>query len=71
MGLLLYLASKPGIVITREELLKQGWEYSYLGDMRNVDVTIRRLREKLEGDPSQPTLIVTRRGRGYIFAGQQ
>lgn len=71
MDLLLYLASKPGIVITREELLKQVWEYSYLGDMRNVDVTIRRLREKLEDDPSQPTLIVTRRGRGYVFAGQQ
>lgn len=70
MDLLLYLASKPGIVITREELLKQVWEYSYLGDMRNVDVTIRRLREKLEDDPSQPTLIVTRRGRGYVFAGQ-
>ncbi len=66
--LLCYLAQEPGKVITREELLEKVWGYSYMGDSRNVDVCIRRLREKLEDDPSNPSVIVTRRGHGYIFA---
>lgn len=65
--LLLYLADKAGTTITREELLTQVWEYSYLGDLHHVDVVVHRLREKLEDDPTNPTLIVTRRGSGYVF----
>lgn len=67
--LLYYLAKEPGKVFSRAELLERVWEYSYLGNARNVDVCIRRLREKLEDDPAHPTLIVTRRGLGYVFAG--
>ena len=43
------------------------WGYEYYGDMRAVDVTIRRLREKIEDDPANPVFIVTRRGLGYLF----
>lgn len=67
--LLYYLALEPGKVFSREELVKQVWEYSYIGDTRNVAVVIRRLREKLEDNPAHPTIIVTRRGRGYVFLG--
>lgn len=67
--LLCYLAREPGKVFSREELLEKVWEYSYMGDTRNVDVCIRRLREKLEDNPSCPTVIVTRRGHGYVFTG--
>ena len=52
-------------VMTREHLLQAVWGYEYFGDMRTVDVTIRRLREKIEDDPSQPEYIITRRGLGY------
>ncbi len=65
--LLLYLADRPGTTITRDELLTQVWEYSYLGDLHHVDVVVHRLREKLEDDPANPTIIVTRRGSGYVF----
>ena len=68
--LLYYLAKEPGKVFSREELLKEVWEYSYMGDTRNVDVCIRRLREKLEDDPSSPSIIATRRGHGYVFMGR-
>lgn len=68
--LLYYLAREPGRVFSREELLKQVWEYFYTGDTRNVDVTVRRLRKKIEDDPTHPKTIVTRRGHGYIFTGQ-
>ena len=67
--LLNYLAQESGKVFPREELLKQVWEYSYTGDTRSVDVTVRRLREKLEDDPAHPAIILTRRGRGYAFMG--
>ena len=67
--LLYYIAQEPGKVFSREELLGKVWEYSYMGDTRNVDVCIRRLREKLEDDASHPTVIVTRRGHGYVFIG--
>jgi two-component system response regulator VicR len=67
--LISFLAEEPGKVFTREEILRQVWDYSsYLGDVRAVDVSIRRLREKIEDDPANPTIIVTRRGRGYVFA---
>ncbi|WP_025027550.1 response regulator YycF [Caldalkalibacillus mannanilyticus] len=65
--LLLYLAKHKGHVLTREHLLQQVWGYDYYGDVRTVDVTVRRLREKVEQDPSQPEYIMTRRGIGYLL----
>ncbi|WP_272879838.1 response regulator [Sulfoacidibacillus ferrooxidans] len=65
--LLLYMARHPGVVYSREQLLQDVWGYDYLGDERTVDVTVRRLREKLEQDPSNPVFILTRRGAGYLF----
>ncbi|MHB1629633.1 MAG: response regulator [Bacilli bacterium] len=65
--LLFYMAKHPGIVYSREQLLQDVWGYDYLGDERTVDVTIRRLREKLEEDPGNPAYILTRRGAGYLF----
>jgi two-component system response regulator VicR len=67
--ILSYLMTNAGKVFSREELLKQVWEYDYLGDMRTVDVAIRRLREKIEDNSAEPKLILTRRGAGYYFAG--
>lgn len=65
--LLHYLANHIGQVMTREHLLQTVWGYDYFGDVRTVDVTIRRLREKIEDNPSHPTWIVTRRGVGYYL----
>ena len=67
-GLLVELARHPGRVLTREVLLERVWDYDYLGDSRLVDVGIGRLRGKIEDDPSEPKLILTRRGFGYVFA---
>ncbi|GAA2114495.1 response regulator transcription factor [Nocardioides bigeumensis] len=66
--LLCELASEPGRVLTREELLERVWGYDYFGDERLVDVHIRRLRTKVEDDPSQPTVVMTVRGIGYRLA---
>ena len=66
--LLTYLASNAGKVFSRQELMERVWNYEgYLGDVRGVDVAIRRLREKVEDDPAQPRYIITRRGVGYLF----
>lgn len=65
--LLHYLAQHIGQVMTREHLLQTVWGYDYFGDVRTVDVTVRRLREKIEDNPSHPTWIVTRRGVGYYL----
>lgn len=65
--LLHYLARHIGQVMTREHLLQTVWGYDYFGDVRTVDVTIRRLREKIEDNPSHPLWIVTRRGVGYYL----
>lgn len=65
--LLLHLVKNYGVVLTREHLLQSVWGYDYFGDVRTVDVTIRRLREKIEDDPSEPTYIITRRGLGYTL----
>lgn len=66
--LLTYLASHAGRVFSRQELMERVWNYEgYVGDVRGVDVAIRRLREKLEDDPAQPKYIITRRGAGYYF----
>ena len=65
-----YLAQHRGQVLTRENLLQTVWGYDYFGDVRTVDVTVRRLREKVENDSSQPEYIMTRRGVGY-FIGEE
>ena len=62
--LLHHLATHMGQVMTREYLLETVWGYDYFGDVRTVDVTIRRLREKIEDTPSRPEYILTRRGVG-------
>jgi DNA-binding response OmpR family regulator len=66
--LLKLFATNPGKVYTRENLLELIWKYEYLGDVRTVDVHIRRLREKIEKNPSQPEFIFTKWGVGYYFA---
>lgn len=67
-----YLAQNIGQVMTREHLLQTVWGYDYFGDVRTVDVTVRRLREKVEDNPSTPTYIITRRGVGYYLkAGEE
>ncbi len=65
--LLKYLAEQENQVFSREQLLEEVWGYEYYGDIRTVDVTIRRLREKVEDDPSDPKYIMTKRGIGYYF----
>ncbi|BCV22597.1 response regulator transcription factor [Moorella sp. Hama-1] len=67
-ALLVHLARHPGQVFSREELLEQVWGYDFPGDLRTVDVHIRRLRQKIEADPASPALIVTRFGIGYVLA---
>ena len=65
--LLHHLATHTGQVMTREHLLETVWGYDYFGDVRTVDVTVRRLREKIEDTPSRPEYILTRRGVGYYM----
>ncbi|MCI8478103.1 MAG: response regulator transcription factor [Oscillospiraceae bacterium] len=66
--LLHYLAAQPGKVFSREALMEHVWNYDgYVGDVRAVDVAVRRLREKIEDDPAQPQFVITRRGLGYFF----
>lgn len=67
--LLKFLISQRYQVFSREQLLTQVWGYEYIGDIRTVDVTVRRLREKIEDDPPNPKYIVTKRGVGYYFKG--
>ena len=64
-----FLARNPGKVISRQELMSEVWQYAYYGDLRAVDVAVRRLREKLEDNPAEPTYVLTKRGVGYYFAG--
>ena len=69
--LLKFLASQPGKVFSREALMEHVWNYEgYVGDVRAVDVAVRRLREKLEDDPAAPKFILTKRGMGYLFGSQ-
>ena len=65
--LLRYLAERENKVFSRDQLLEEVWGYEYYGDIRTVDVTVRRLREKLEDDSSNPRYIMTKRGIGYYF----
>ena len=65
-----FLASHPDKVFSRVDLMEQVWNYGYVGDdARTVDVTVRRLREKIEDDPANPAYILTRRGAGYYYSG--
>ena len=66
-----YLASQPGQVVTRETLLEKVWGYEYYGDIRTVDVTIRRIREKIEIDTSSPKILITKRGVGYYLSSKE
>ena len=63
-----YLANNQGQVVTREILLEKVWGYEYYGDIRTVDVTVRRIREKIEKDTSAPKILITKRGVGYYIA---
>lgn len=65
--LLKFLATKSEQVFTREQLLEEVWGYEYYGDIRTVDVTVRRLREKVEDESSNPKYVITKRGVGYYF----
>ena len=65
-----FLAAQPGQVITRETLLEKVWGYEYYGDIRTVDVTVRRIREKIEPDTSNPRILITKRGVGYYIANK-
>lgn len=67
--LLKFLWQSKGEVFTREDLLTKVWGYEYYGDVRTVDVTIRRLREKIEDDASKASFVLTKRGVGYYFRG--
>ena len=63
-----YLAKDPGQVVTREVLLEKVWGYEYYGDIRTVDVTVRRIREKIERDTSSPKILMTKRSVGYYIS---
>ncbi|MBQ7334779.1 MAG: winged helix-turn-helix domain-containing protein, partial [Clostridia bacterium] len=66
--LLAFLAANIGRAYSREELLEEIWGYeNYYGDTRNVDVTVCRLRNKIEDDPSKPEYLMTKRGVGYYL----
>ena len=65
-----FLASEPGQVVTRETLLEKVWGYEYCGDIRTVDVTVRRIREKIEKDTSTPQILITKRGVGYYIVSK-
>jgi two-component system response regulator VicR len=70
-ALLHYLMSRPGVLVTREELLAEVWGYEYFGDSaRTVDVAVWRLRNKIEDNPRDPRYILSRRGAGYLFRAE-
>ena len=66
--LIKFLAQNPGKVVSRQELMTEVWQFDYYGDVRTVDVAVRRLREKLEDNPAEPVYVMTKRGVGYFFA---
>ena len=67
MELLRFMMEHKGQIFSRETLMEEVWSYEHYGDVRTVDVTIRRLREKIEDEPGMPELILTKRGIGYYF----
>ena len=66
-----FLAQQPGQVVTREALLERVWGYEYYGDIRTVDVTVRRIRERIEKDTSNPQILITKRGVGYYIPNDE
>ena len=66
-----FLAQQPGQVVTREALLERVWGYEYYGDIRTVDVTVRRIRERIEKDTSNPQILITKRGVGYYIPSKE
>lgn len=67
-----YLAAQPGEVVTREMLLKKVWGYDdYVGAIRTVDVTVNRIRDKIEKDKANPKILITKRGVGYYVVGNK
>lgn len=67
-----YLATQPGEVVTREMLLKKVWGYDdYVGAIRTVDVTVNRIRDKIEKDKANPKILITKRGVGYYVVGNK
>ena len=63
-----FLANQPGEVVTRERLLHEIWEYDeYVGDIRTIDVTMNRIRDKIEEDKAEPKILITKRGIGYYI----
>ncbi len=69
-NLLAFLLRHVDYVFSRERLLEKVWGYDYFGDARTVDVTVRRLREKIEEDPGNPSYLCTKRGAGYYLRGK-
>ena len=65
-----YLAMQPGIPVTREVLLEKVWNYEYYGDIRTVDVTVCRIREKLGDSTKNSKIIINKRGIGYYLASK-
>ncbi len=65
--LLAYLLARAGRVVTRDSLMQHVWGYNYVGDTKTIDVHVKRLRSKIEDDPSKPQLITTIRGLGYRY----
>ena len=65
-----FLAQRHGQIVTRETLLEKVWGYEYYGDIRTVDVTIRRIREKIEKNTSNPKILITKRGIGYYISNK-
>ena len=64
-----YLATQPGEVVTREQLLHEIWEYDeYVGAIRTIDVTMNRIRDKIEKDKADPKILITKRGIGYYLS---
>ena len=66
--MLRFLAQSPGKVVSRKELMSTVWQYDFYGDLRTVDVAVRRLREKIETNPAEPEYVMTKRGAGYYFS---
>ena len=66
--LIRFLAQTPGKIVSRQELMSEVWQYEYFGDLRAVDVAVRRLREKLEDNSAEPEYVLTKRGVGYYLA---
>lgn len=66
-----FLALQNGQIVTRETLLEKVWGYEYYGDIRTVDVTIKRIRSKIEDDTANPKILMTKRGVGYYIQAQE